>query len=114
MAKVDPESLSSRLRHRVGIEAPPRPGSVDALGGPVEAWQLLTNTWAEVKSLSGRELWQAQQMQAEASHTVTIRWRPGIDRTMRVNFKGQLLYIDAAIDPDGLRLMIVLYCREPR
>ncbi len=115
MAAQQQRSLSSRLRHRVDLQSPPaRPARNAATNETADDWLSVARCWAEVRTLNGRELLYAQQVQAEASAIVTIRWRPGVDRTMRVRFGSRLLYIDAAVDPDGLKVQLDLYCTEPK
>lgn len=105
---------AGRLRHRVTLETPPRPEARDAYGAPVEAHAQTAETWAEVRTLSARELMVAQGLGAEASVVVTIRWRPDADRLMRVMFGGRVLNIVGVVDPDGRREQLDLTCTEPR
>ncbi len=98
------------MPHRVSLQA--RTVGTNAAGEPVENWGDVGAAWANVHSLTGREVLYAAQIQAEASAVVAIYWRPGVDRTMRVQHGGRTLYINAAIDPDGLRTRLDLYCTE--
>lgn len=113
---ADQQSLSSRLRHRVNLLAPPAPEDRDPVTGePVEQPSAsLVNVAAEVKTLAGRELVYAQQVAAEATHLVTVRWRPGIDRHTVVEHGAARLNVDAAVDPDNRKVELRLYCREER
>ncbi len=111
---VDKDHLGGTLRDRIAILAPPRPEDSNEMGEPIEQWSVIARTWANVQTLSGRELAYAQQMAAEVTHLVTIRWRPGVDRLQVVEFGAARLNIDAAIDPDSLRVQLKLYCREER
>jgi SPP1 family predicted phage head-tail adaptor len=60
--------------------------SRDAVGGPVETWVDTVTVWAKVKPLSGKQIAQAQQVSADVSKAVTIRYRTGITAAMRVKF----------------------------
>lgn len=112
---VDKESLSSRLRQRVNILAPPAPESRNELGEPIEQFAVVAaNVPAEVKTLSGREPVNAAQVAAEATHVVTIRWRPGITRANVLDHGLARLNVDAAIDEDNRKVELKLYCREER
>lgn len=113
MPRPDTESVSSRLRHRVLVEHPPGPEDRDPVTGePVEAWSVVAACWADVREVSGRELVYAQQVQAESSTVVEIRYRPGVDRTCRVEVEGRKLNVDAVVDPDSLGIRLLLFCRE--
>ncbi len=106
----DKRNLSSRLRHRVTIETQPRPQDVNDESEPKDDWQAVATTWAEVLTLSGRQLELALQQVAQATHAVTIRWRPGVTTKQRLDWRGLKLNIGSVIDPDGLRVELRLLC----
>lgn len=66
---------------------PPDPElDVDEAGQPLEAWVPVAETWAAIRTLRGRELSAAQQINAEITTEITIRYRTGIDRTMKAMY----------------------------
>jgi SPP1 family predicted phage head-tail adaptor len=99
-----------RMRHRISVEA--RTLNKNAYGEDVETWSVLFQTWAWVRSLSGRELMQAQQVQSLATHEVTMRYRPGLDATVRVDRDGRKFNVVALI-PDEKNEKLRLLCAEP-
>ncbi len=70
------------MRHLVRVEAPS--GTRDAHGNPTNTFSLAGEVWASIESLSGRELYQARQIEARATHTIRIRWFEGLDPTDRI------------------------------
>lgn len=58
----------------------------DTVGGPVETWADTVTVWAQVKPLSGKQIAQAQQVSADISKAVTLRYRTGITAAMRIKF----------------------------
>ncbi len=62
---------AGNLRHRITIQS--RSAAVGTRGQSTEAWSTVEKRWAEVTDLSGRELEQARQINASASHRVRIR-----------------------------------------
>lgn len=58
----------------------------DAVGGPSESWADTVTVWARVRPLSGKQIAQAQQVSADVSTAVEIRWRAGITAAMRLKF----------------------------
>jgi head-tail adaptor len=93
------------MRHRVQVQQL-KPASTDlAMRLPYNAqpspaddasWQTTSVQWAGIKPLSGRELFQAQQVRADVTHRVWMRWfpgvstftvQPGIKPSMRLLFK---------------------------
>lgn len=106
-------SLTSRLKHRVTILRPPDPETdVDEAGQPLDDWISVSETWAAIEPLRGRELFAAQQANAEVTTRITVRYRTGIDRTMKATYKGtefEFLYIINS-NYEGRELQIM--CKE--
>ena len=53
-------------------------------------WQTVATVWASVEPLSGRELWQAQQVVSEVTHRVRLRHNayPGLTPKHRFRVGG--------------------------
>ena len=98
------------LRHRVTIQR------LTITQGPsgdlVETWADVATLWGAVEPLSGREYWQAQQVAAETSIRVRIRYRAGLDTTMRVIHDARTLEILSIVDPEERHAELQLMCRE--
>ena len=65
----------------------------DGYGGYVETWTTYASVWANVRPLSGRERYQAQQTQANANYRITIRYRSDVLDADRIVWRGQALNI---------------------
>lgn len=111
---------SGDLRHVISIQelsdglAAPLPS-----GAPDQYWSdvaLLTGIAAQVKPLSGRELFAAQEYSSEVTHRVRIRAgssaRSGITNANRVRFGERYFTIHNAIDMDERGKEIHLLCSE--
>lgn len=68
--------------------------------------------FANITSLSGRELEKAQQLVEEVTHLVSFAYLPGVNSTMTVRFQGRLFQVLAVTDPDESQIELRLYCRE--
>lgn len=104
-----------RLRHRVTLQS--QTTEYDALGRQSRdsaKWTKVTDLWAEVKELSGRESETAKQISADASHSVTIRFRAGVTSANRLVFRGRVLEIKAVLDDDSTQRELLLLCGEER
>ena len=101
---------AGELRHRIVIEEPRE--REDDFGEPVKDWQPIPHSGASAKKedLSGRELFQAQQINARVSTRFTLRYRTDINATMRVVHGEDLYGIESVQDPDGLRTTLILTC----
>jgi SPP1 family predicted phage head-tail adaptor len=63
------------------------PTQQDAMGGPITAdMTIFATVRASIEALTGRELYSAQQMVAQVTHRVTIRWMAGVKSRMVVWF----------------------------
>ena len=79
------------LRRQITIEA--HSDQVDSYGQRLQAWAPVCITWAAIEPLAGRELETAQAVYAEATIRVVMRYRTGIDTSMRVVYQGRLFNI---------------------
>lgn len=70
---------------------------------------------AKIETLTGRELYAAQQKVSEVTHKITIRWQPGIVAKMNVLWfdeASRFFQIEDRQDPDGRRIRLELLCIE--
>lgn len=101
---------AGRFRHRVTIQR--KAVGRDSAGGITESWSdFAKNVNAAIDTVTGRESIYSQQIAAKYSSEISIRWRPGIDATMRV-LHGRIVYnIEGVIpDSDTGRKIITLLC----
>lgn len=99
------------LTRRITIQQ--RQTGQDTFGQQLAGWVDLLTCWAEITPLSGRELMAAQAMQAETTHEIVIRYRPGITAAMRVLYQGRIFEIKAPpIDESTLHRRLTLLCAE--
>lgn len=105
-------TLAAKLRHRITLQS--RVASQDATTG--EATFTWTNTVAdepaEVVPLSGREFIQSGATQAQVDTRMTIRWRSGIEPTMRVVFDGNNYELTAILPDPMNRRWLTLMCNR--
>jgi len=73
---------AGRLTRRITLQQKIASGQ-DAYGVPSTTWQDVATVWAAVEPISGREFWAQQQVQAEATIRIWIRYRIGITADMR-------------------------------
>lgn len=77
----------------------------DSVGGVDVAWEDVSDRWAHVAPLSGREMIESEQVRAGATHMVHVRF-PGLTLTAKMRFvvKGttRILYPVAALNTDEM------------
>jgi SPP1 family predicted phage head-tail adaptor len=109
------------LRHRITLQRPV--GTNDEWGEPSPLWEDVVSVAAAIEPISGREFFSAQQVQADVTTRITIRWRNGIEPAMRIVHvtaqqaamsppESTVYDIEAILpDPTGRR-QIVFMCRN--
>lgn len=73
---------AGRLSRHVALEE--RVETSNDMGEVTWTWTEVCRMWAEIAPLAGREFFAAQQVQSEATHNITIRWRAGVTAKMRI------------------------------
>ena len=101
---------SGELRHKITIQA--KGITQNEFGEPVETWSDVATVWASVQPLAGREYFQAQQVKADITLRVRMRYRSGIQPAMRLLFESRVFEIQAVIDPDERHRELELLCAE--
>lgn len=99
---------AGRFRERVTLQQALRVR--DPGGATSDTWSDVVTVWASVEPLRGKEFFAADQMQEAVDYRVTIRYRTGVDRKMRVMWRGQALDVVSVIDVHSKRENIELMC----
>lgn len=91
---------------------PPDPElDVDEAGQPLEKWVSVAETWASIRTLRGRELSAAQQINAEITSEIIIRYRTGIDRTMKAVYGDEEFDFLYVIHKDYAKKELQIMCK---
>ncbi len=98
------------LRHRIVIQN--KIVSRDSMGAEVITWEGWMSAWASIQPLSGREYFQAQQMQSVVDHKITMRYQPGIQSEMRINWNNRNFDILSIINTEERNKELVLMVKE--
>lgn len=114
--------MAGQLRKRVVLQR--RVPSTDSEGSSKESWTAIQPIWAQVSPAGAIERQQAAQAEVQATHQVTIRWRPDVARVawtsstssghdMRLLLDGgRVLDIQTVSDPDERHQQLNLLCLE--
>ena len=101
---------SGAYRHRITIQSVTE--TADSFGAMTETWGTFAQVWASIEPLSGRELLQAQQIQADVTHRVRFRFLAGVTAKMRGLYGTRYFNILSIINTDERDREIVLMCKE--
>ena len=101
---------AGKYRHRITFQEPTE--TLNNVGEPVVSWSDYKTVWAEVKPLKGEEYWASQQVNAEVTHRITIRYLDGITSEMRIKFGDRYFSIEPPLNPDEKNIELVMLCKE--
>jgi SPP1 family predicted phage head-tail adaptor len=102
---------SGLLRHRIEIQQD-LGGQDPVTGEPLEAWTTIYTVWAHIVPLSGRELFQAQQVMPEVSLRIETRYLPDMTPKHRLKYRTRLFGVEAIIDIDFRHAELQWLCKE--
>ena len=97
------------MRERITVESPEE--ARNTLGEATLSWATYAIVWASVDGLSSREMLQAQQANAVASHKVRIRFLQGLSHTHRLVWRGRVMEIASVVEREN-RTMHEILARE--
>ncbi len=98
------------MRKRIVIQSPI--DTSDGAGGAMTVWAPLYSAYASVEPLSGRDRAEMMAAQSDISHTVTMRFRPGVSAKCRVLLGARVFRVIVARDIEERHRQLVLDCAE--
>jgi len=81
-------------------------------GSVTRTYLTLATVWASIRPVRGREYWAAQQVNAEITHEVMVRYQARFRPTARIQYHNRIFDVLAAISPDEGHDAMVLMCKE--
>jgi SPP1 family predicted phage head-tail adaptor len=101
---------AGRLRHRITIQDYTE--SQNSFGEATKNWTDYATVWAAVEPVKGREFWESQQINAEITTKVTMRYLAGIKPKMRILYDTRIFEIDSVINVDERNRELQLLVKE--
>jgi SPP1 family predicted phage head-tail adaptor len=102
---------AGRLRHRLVFETPAT--TEDTFGEVVDApYAAVATVWGSVEPLSGREQLWAQQVQAEITHKVRVRYSNLVTPECRIRFGTRYFNILSIINREERNRELEIMCKE--
>jgi len=102
---------AGKLRERVTVQI--ASGSTNALGETVLTWNNSTSVWASVQGVSAREALAAGQQEVSLTHSVRLRYLPGLTQQMRFAWRNRTLEIISLLEHNN-RTEHEAICTEAR
>ena len=101
---------TGKLRHYVNLQSSE---DVPNEFGEIEKnWTAFASVWASIDPLSGRELLQYQQMNAELSHKIVIRYNSSVNTRCRLVFGQRIFDINVVKNLEERNIEQELLCKE--
>ena len=101
---------AGKLRHRLALQNSIQ--TYDANGGPIDTFSTFATVWGSVGPVSGREKEFGDQITAEATHAVRIRYDSTIGVESQIVHLTRTLKIINVLDTDDRAIEQVLLCKE--
>ncbi|MDU5009483.1 MAG: phage head closure protein [Haemophilus parainfluenzae] len=99
-----------KLRHRITLLQ--QVNEVNDYGASTQTWKRVATVWADVRPLSGREYFSAQQVQSEVTTQIWLRHIEGIKPTMKVKFGKREFEILSVLNTQERDVSLQLMCKE--
>lgn len=89
---------AGELRHRIVIQTVSE-SAATSKGEKTLSWADTATRWGSIEPLAGRERYQAQQVQPEATHRIRHRYYSGLTTRHRYKFGTRIFTIEALLNP---------------
>lgn len=99
-------------KYRWPITIQKRDVTTDSFGSPSETWVDVVKCRAGIYPVSGREFFTAEAIQGDVTHQIFLRYYPGVQRNMRVEFNERYFHITSVINFQEMNKEIQLMCKE--
>lgn len=84
----------------------------DSFGGEDKKWIVKKTVWAYINPVSGTEYFKSQQVQAENTTTIKIRYNTSVSVLNRIGYQDKQYEIIGIIDKDTDHKVKILNCKE--
>lgn len=101
---------SGQMNRRMTFQS--RSTSKDTFGQQFTPWADVFTAWVQIEPLQGRELINAQAVNVETTHRVTLRYRAGVSSALRGVYQGRVFNVLNVIDPETAHIALQLLCSE--
>ncbi|MED4206591.1 phage head closure protein [Neobacillus mesonae] len=103
---MNPGKLNKRIALLEQSAAPNSYGEVE------DTWNEVVSMWANVRTLTGRALYQANQVHAEVTVKVIVRYRRDILENMRLRYGNRILEIVTVVNMNEENRFLEFSCKE--
>lgn len=98
------------LRHQIILQE--KVQTPDGMGGHTEAWSTKYETWAAIWPVSAKETRENMRVEANVSHNIRIRFRPGVTSSMIIIFGTRTFEIKGIVNVGERNIRLDMVCNE--
>ena len=102
--------MIGQMRNRIGLYTPEE--APDEFGGTITTWVFQQSFWAGIRPKALTERLENGRLSVTQTYLVAIRYRPSFPERARLMWKGRMLRVVAASDPDTRGERLHLICEE--
>ena len=84
----------------------------NSIGEPIKSWSDVATVWAGFKTLKGSEKFRNEQVLADVSASIIIRYRDDVTSKQRIIFGSNTYEILSVINPEMANKMLLIDCKE--
>jgi SPP1 family predicted phage head-tail adaptor len=110
--KYTPKLSSGQFRSRITFQK--KEGYYDDLGQYREGeWSDYESAWCMIKTIKGREYFEAAMSQSEKVYRFVVRYQNGVTSDMRIKYNGRIFDItEPPINDDELNETLTIIAKE--
>ena len=103
---------SGTLRHIINIEQSVA-GASDGMGNNRASWTAVaSNLRASITPITSREVFAGEKIDTLATHSIVLRYWPGITSKMRVVFGARAFNVISVLNEEERNIMLTLVTQE--
>jgi SPP1 family predicted phage head-tail adaptor len=105
--------MLSNKRHLLTLET--RTETPDSFGEAALSYTELATAWGSIESVNARERFEAQQVKADVSHRITLRYAAsyaGLSPSDRITYGSRTFDLVSVMDRDGMSREIEILALE--
>jgi SPP1 family predicted phage head-tail adaptor len=102
--------IIGKRQKRVGVQS--KQTVRDEAGGAITTWVTDDTIWAHIAPATGKELYAGEQVKAELTHKITIRYYSGLTTENRLIYGTRIFDINFIRNIDERDCYQELFCKE--
>lgn len=102
---------AGKLRHRLILQQDSGT-TQDASGQTTSNWTEVLTVWADIQPTGGVERFRGNQMQADTTHLISIRYLDAVTTQMRGVFKGRTLEFVNVLNVGERNIELLIQAKE--